>query len=135
MPNSGQPKIEVPFANGMYEVLSGNVAYAPIAIGPGDAFEFTVTHVSPTQDHSLRCWLSGVPNGMSLTERLPLNYWHANRTISEKVVIHDLSRSPIAPAPGRLGTIAVPPGPYFLNVLNLVNAANVFALRVASLEP
>lgn len=132
---SGQPKVEIPFEAGMYEVLSGHVAYAKIVIAEGDAIEFAITQIAPTQDHSLRCWLSGVPNGMSLTYRLPLAYWHANRVVSEKVVIHDLERSPIPNAPGRLGTKAVVPGTYFLNVLNLVNAANVFTLTINPLEP
>lgn len=127
-----QPIIDFSFQDGMFEIPSGHLAVAPINVGPGVAFEFSIVQIGLTQDHSLRCWISTVPNGNSLTERLPLNFWHANRVVSEKVVIHDKNKEIIF-APGRLGLLPVEPNTYIINVLNFVNATNAFAIKVVTL--
>jgi hypothetical protein len=124
-------RIDTPSPNNIYTVDHGQLVVFPITVEAGQKREITVTHVAVgIQDHSLRVWMSRDfdVGGQTLGETLPTRFWHPNRTPTEKVTVYD--RNEEAPAGF---TIALDPGTYLLNVLNLVNSRNAFAFVLTDL--
>lgn len=117
------PQIELEPA-GMFEVPSGSLGLVALDVPADGAVDVTVRHIGLTQDHSLRCWLSYRKGG----EAIPLlenrtAVWHPNRTPDEKVTVAGTdwggsSQTFSAKVTGRV----------WLNLLNLVNQVNAFAI-------
>lgn len=111
----------------LHEITNGGLAAVPLSIAADQAIKVTVLHAAPTQDHSLRCFLSDRPGGNAVgTAPVSAIYWHANRVPNEPVIVATEGAAPDDGTP----VIVVPPGDYYLNVLNLVNTANVFSLTL-----
>lgn len=89
-----------------------------------------VVHTAPItiQDRSIRVWISTLPLGQSVISA-PTSFfdWEANRVPKQHFVAYDeASEKPTTQVP----TLAVPAGVLYLNVINLVNSLNEFALRL-----
>ena len=106
---------------------SSSALVIPLTILPMHGWNIASTQLSPTQDYSIRLWISNTPSG----NFLPTNasYWHLNRYNDQQFVFYDLNAPTPSPIPPSINIFPVPllPGNYFLNFLNLVNAENVFS--------
>lgn len=91
-----------------------------------DTVEITLVQSAPTQDHSLRAWVSRLPNGIPVTEQPGARTWHPNRIPDERVLFVDAA----LPLPDHRMPVAVPAGNYHLNVLNLCNSMNSFSIAL-----
>jgi hypothetical protein len=124
------PTIEIS-AFGMHEIPSGNLAVVPLTLLPSGVLTIQIAHLGPPaiQDHSLRAWVSLAKGGAGLSITVPnVTVWHPNRTPDEIVHVVDQAFTKDPPR-GPLQVLA-PPGPLWLNILNLVNLNNPLALRV-----
>ena len=106
---------------GMHVVPPGNLVAVPLSIISGQVLKFVVLQNSPTQDFSMRAWISITPGGATVGNTLTTQYWPVVR-YPDVIVLHDMN----VVLPDVLRTIPVLPGSYTLNVLNLVNEKNVF---------
>jgi len=120
----------LPQMQGINAIQSSSALLAPFTLMPGTAMQFSGSQLSPTQDYSIRLWMSVLPGG----DFIPtiFSYWHLNRTADQLITPYDMSY----PAPSGRYVIPVPllPGDYYLNVLNLVNAENVFSFSSTELN-
>lgn len=115
-----------------YVIPNGNLFAFPFTIGEGEAKNIVVVHTAGTsnQDHSLRAWVSTEAGGTVLYDAPAfVQMWHPNRNAAEYVTAYDRGiEAPQAPMP-----LALAPGDYVLNVLNLSNRQNVFAFVLTEL--
>lgn len=115
---------------GMTELLSSNLMVVPLVINPQQGQMLALAQLSPTQDYSLRFWLSMKPNGIFVPTNA--SFYHMNRTADRLYLYYDMNSTPPS-APNILG-IPVPTGSYKLNILNLVNAENVFSFSSTDVD-
>lgn len=117
-----------PDTGSTFTILPMNALVFPFRLCPGTSVQINVQHLARVQDRSLRCWVSYEPIGVSVSLK---NYnaasWEANRNDREIIAIYDLND---AEPTGVTSTIAAPPGVFYLNVHNLINSSNQFALRL-----
>jgi hypothetical protein len=111
-----------------YELEAGRAVAFPLTIGAGEAKRIIGIHTwLNAQDHSVRVWVSsevsGLPLGPTVSE-----FWQLNRVAGETVLVHDEDR--VVTERTAKGPIAVPPGTYYVNFLNLVNTKNGFLYRI-----
>jgi hypothetical protein len=106
----------------MAAIDSSNLLVIPITIPALQGLMFGLAQLSPTQDYSLRAWISRTPGG----DFVPTNasYWHLNRTPDQLILVYDMNGTP---PPGNILAIPLFVGDYNLNILNLVNTENVFS--------
>lgn len=115
---------------GMVAVPNGALVAIAVTIAPGAAIDINIVQTAPTQDFSLRCFVSDRPAGEAPASAPPhLAFWHAARIPARRIVLAASDR----PAPDPETTILVPAGDYFVNVLNLANAPNAFAAALTDL--
>ncbi len=114
--------------NNIYTVDSGSMLAFPITLGEEGVFEITPQHVAMgIQDHSLRLWVSREIGGPTLG-RGPTERIHPNRTPKETLKVYDAALD----APDGLA-LALEPGDYYVNVLNLVNSRNALSFLLTDL--
>ena len=123
MPNYLYPTTTIALENiqGLNLLNSSSLLLVPIIISSGIGITLSMEQVAPTQDYSMRSWISLLGDG----NFYPTNtsFWYLPRIISQLVLVYDFN----FPVPvGNYLTIPVPPGNYLLNILNLVNAQNYF---------
>jgi hypothetical protein len=100
----------------------------PFWLCPGKTVLTGVTHTARVQDRSIQCWVSSLPIGQSVVQQpYSAANWIASRNNRMVVAVYDLE-SP-APEPYEI-LIPTTPGLLYLNVLNLVNSSNEYALRL-----
>ena len=118
-----------PTLDEFYELPSGSLHAFSFDIEPGEAKEILVVHLLGVgQDHSLRCWVSLAPANSPAVEQPYYVIWHANRNESEiRTICAEGTDFPDAKMP-----IYLPPGSYFVNVLNLVNKVNAYAYSLTT---
>jgi hypothetical protein len=97
----------------------------PIDLSDGGMIVVTLVQVSETQDYSLRAWVSQYANGVPLAP----GYTPVYRGFGWPLTIYT---APQTPPPNTIA-IAVTPGVYVLNVLNLTNELNVVAYNAITL--
>lgn len=121
--------IDTPAPNNIYTVEHGRLVAFPLTITEGQAVRIVTAHLAVgIQDHSLRVWVSSDIGGISVA-RGANEFWHPNRNAQETVAVYD--RSMVAPDENG---IAVEPGTYYVNVLNLINSRNAFSFVLTNLE-
>lgn len=111
-----------------FRIPPSSVFAYPFWLCSGTFVEILAIHTAQVQDASLRLWISREPLG-SQAIYIPqyLSFWEAGRNAGKLVTIHDGTVS----VPKDRNLVAqLPPGPYFLNVLNLINSYNEFSLRI-----
>jgi len=116
--------------NGMQMLPSGALAISPFTVANGQYVKMVAIQTAPTQDFSMRAWISRLPEGPSEGTNHYTRHWPINR-IAEIVVIYDRNL-PVPDIVGRL--IAVDPGDYYVNILNLVNEENSFSFAQGGLN-
>ena len=109
-------------------ILAGNLTTISLTIAPLTGQMISMMQVAPTQDFSMRVWISPQQDG----QFTPLNasFWYLNRYLNSTFLFYDLNGTPpttIAPTGYNLILVPVFPANYYLNVLNLVNAQNIFS--------
>lgn len=117
--------LTTPNADGSYKVNPGSGRAFSFDVPSGGSVKAIVVQTMlAQQDFSLRCWISAVMADATVSP-LPPNHslWPANRLPHPQIIIYDEA----LPRPDGL-TCAVTPGTYFLNVLNMTNAKNSFAV-------
>lgn len=110
----------------------GSLLVIPLTVAPGSGLLCSMLQLSPTQDYSLRGWLSRLPCGLFLPTNT--SYWHFDRYNEQQVAIYDRARDPLPATLGNLYPLAVAPGAYCLNILNVVNSENIFSFAAATLQ-
>lgn len=110
-----------------YEVNSGSGRTFAIEVEAGQALQIRVVLTKDTQqDWSLRCWVSDKMNGNPVIDVMPNEpVWHAHRSAQFFMTVFDEA----LPRP-ETQHMELPPGSYFLNILNLTNAPNSFSLSL-----
>jgi len=97
---------------------SGNLLIATIDMTTTTMLKINLTHLSSSQDYSLRLWLSVQPDGMALAPgHFPLLH-----SAMLPIIVYTTGQPP-----DNTIAIRVSPGQYALNILNLTNEQNVLA--------
>lgn len=120
-----------PVRPNQYVIPNGNLYAFPFTVAEGEAVNVVVAHTGiGKQDHSLRVWVSAEPGHNPVVDR-PIHVvnWYPNRDAREYVTVYDSALAP----PTVPGPLAVQPGTYFVNVLNLTNSENSFAFELTDL--
>jgi hypothetical protein len=133
---------------GMTRLEASSLLVIPLIVTPSGVLRCAMMQLSPTQDYSIRGWLSRLPGGLFLPTHA--SFWHFPRGYEQQIVIHDraLAVPDDPPGPGdqlgpygqRLGglgtryPLAVSPGSYCLNILNLVNGGNIFSFSATTMQ-
>lgn len=125
------PKVAIDPTLPVIELPSGNIGLLPLALGEGQVISISLKQIITNpqnlpQDRSLRAWISEQPGGRSLTEATTIsaiNLTALNSTVIKLVAFHQETSEG-----GHI--VAALPGQYWLNVLNLVNEANSFAIVI-----
>lgn len=119
-------------AQGFARIPPGGLYVVSLELAPASLAQIIMAQASPTEDWSLRSWLSAVPRGEALASLMPpfsALFWSLPRTLVLPVVLYTPEQTPPAPALA----IAANPGTYYVNVLNLVNAAATLSFTSARL--
>lgn len=103
-----------------FVIQPGELHLFPVQLGMEQTLVVTVGHVADTQDHSLRIWISALPNGTALAGII----WHANRPpVRERTVLTTSVNGDGLPF-----LVKTTPGKKYLNILNLINSKNAYEL-------
>ncbi len=115
-------------ADGAFKLNSGSGRAFAFSIAEGETKMAVVVHsFLGQQDFSLRCWISRSMAGSALILPDPNEtLWHARRVSRPIISIYDEALE----RPELDLSAAVPPGDYFINVLNLTNSANEFIIQL-----
>ena len=115
--------ITIAAAEGMSAIDAGSLVGITLTVRPRFGIMMAMAQLSPTQDFSIRAWVSDKAGG----NFLPTNasYWELNRSPDQLVLVYD--RAGVPPVSGNIRLIPVAPGFYVANVLNLINLENVFS--------
>lgn len=114
------------------QALNSSSLYAiPFTLEEGGSLRCIIVHTAPTQDHSLRCWISTTAGDTQVDAASHLSYWHPNRTNAESVIIHDTDVEVFL---GSSFARPLPPGEYFVNILNLGNSINSFSFLLTEIQ-
>lgn len=125
------PRINIDPSVAVTELPSGNIGLLPLDLEQGKPIVINLKQIITNpqnlpQDRSIRVWISEKPGGRSLTEAstiTTLTLTALNVTTIKLVATWDEVEEG-----GSIVTAL--PGRYWLNVLNLVNEANSFALEM-----
>lgn len=123
--------ITEPSDDDSYAIPSGCGKAFPLNLESEERLNIIVVHTAMgVQDHSLRVWVSRQVGGAEVRFDPPnATYWHANRNAQEIVMAYDESLD----RPEGY-SIALEPGAYFVNVLNLINSANTFSFLLTEVD-
>ena len=125
------PKVAIDPTLPVIELPSGNIGLLPLTLGAGQVITISLKQIITNpqnlpQDRSLRVWISEQPGGRSLTEATTisaLTLTALNTTVIKLVAFQQETEEG-----GHI--VSALPGQYWLNVLNLVNEANSFAIVI-----
>lgn len=125
------PKIAIDVAARLNELPSGHIGLLPLALGQDQVITINLKQiiVNPQnlpQDNSMRVWVSEQPGGRSLSESTNIVAAHLSAIRMTTVRLLAPGLDPEAEG----FNIPAMPGQYWLNVLNLVNEANSFAIEI-----
>lgn len=125
------PKTAIDVNQPVNELPSGHIGLLPLTLEAGQTISISLKQIITNpqnlpQDRSLRAWISEQPGGRSLTEST--NITAAHLTALNTTVIRVLAPGAAPETDGF--NIPALPGQYWLNVLNLVNEANSFAIVI-----
>ena len=125
---------EYPTEYNKYTLLPGTLGYFVINLAPMQSLTLSLNQLIPNphhlpQDQSIRSWISTLIGGQSVVySPESLNHW--NLTALQKRIIQVYDSTNLSATQDL--AIGLTPGSYWLNVLNLVNETNYFALNIAS---
>jgi len=129
-------ELSYPTETNKFILPSGVLGYFPVTLEAGKALTFSMNHLilDPLhlpQDFSMRGWFSRkVPGGVSVIYTPEsLSRWHLTALQKRIIQLYDSSSNIEPTQPSSIGLL---PGEYWLNILNLVNETNFFALNIAS---
>lgn len=114
-----------PLIEGNNPLAEGCLACGLFVLPQNETIRFRMVRMNPTQDFSLRCWVSQYPGGESITLEPVESYWHLNRIATFEIAVASTS-TPILNPMTTTYLIDAQPGSYYLNVLNMVNSPNPF---------
>lgn len=125
------PKIAIDVTARLTELPSGNIGLLPLTLADGQVITIRLQQVivnpdNLPQDRSLRAWISEQPGGRSLSEAT--NIAHVTLTALNASTIRLVANHQETNEGGL--NVGAMPGQYWLNVLNLVNEANSFAIII-----
>lgn len=100
-------------------INSGSLTSVPIDMTANQMIQFTLQQASNTQDFGLRGWVSEWEDGIAISDI----FYPLLRFAGSPVVVHVAAQTP----PAETVSILVPPGYYFINILNLTNSAAFFS--------
>jgi hypothetical protein len=107
-----------------YRIPASQMIVMEFVVPVGGSAMLTLVHTGRTQDSSIQAWISTEPDGSSV---LPMakqrETWTPNRLAFNPLTIFDRA----GPAPSSGWSAGLPPGRYFLNVLNVSNEPNEVA--------
>lgn len=119
--------------NGHFTIDSGKLAFKKVLLREDHQVHVTLRQLIPNphdkpQDRSMRAWFGKTAGGRSLMELTPFDSFNLTSLLETKFTLYDESNGII---PSHHG-IAIPAsrGIFILNVLNLVNEQNTFAIDV-----
>lgn len=125
------PKTAINVEGRLNELPSGHIGLLPLTLASGQVITLLLKQIiadpqNLPQDRSLRVWISEQPGGRSLTEST--TNASAHLTALNTTVIRLFANGEEPETQGF--NVAAMPGQYWLNVLNLVNEANSFAIEI-----
>ena len=116
-----------------YTIPQGGLGVVAFTLAPGGALALSMNQLAwdtlhLPQDQSLRGWISVAKGGNPVVDSpIGANHWSLTMLQKRVIVVYDM----MGPAPETEAvSISLMPGAYWLNVLNLVNEANSFALDI-----
>lgn len=128
-------ELSYPTETNKFILPSGVLGYFPISLEPGKLLTISMNQLilDPLhlpQDFSMRGWFSKSPGGVSVVYTPEsLSRWHLTALQKRIIQIYDSSSDVEPTEPSSIGLL---PGTYWLNILNLVNETNFFALNINS---
>lgn len=99
-------------------LLPGNMIAVPLDMTVNQMVQIFLQQQSNTQDFSIRAWISQYQDGIALGSGI----YPLLRFGGFPIVAHITTQTP----PEASFPVLVPPGEYFVNILNLTNEPNVF---------
>lgn len=120
--------VDLASAQGMLAVAPGSMIAVPFLLTAAQGVAFALSQWSPTQDFSLRAWISQHPGGRCLPGSDA--FWHLGRQADRVVLACPLGAKP--PILNNCLSLGLAPGSFTLNVLNLSNSENVFLFSSTS---
>ena len=124
------PKIAIDVTARLNELPSGNIGLLPLALGTTPIVihlkQIITNPQNLPQDRSLRVWVSEQPGGRSLTENTSAASAHLTALHTTTI---NVIPAGVEPYENGINVVAMS-GQYWLNVLNLVNEANSFAIEM-----
>lgn len=119
--------------SGHFTIDSGKLAFKRVVLGAGQQVKVSLRQLIPNphdkpQDRSMRAWFGKAAGGRSLMESTPFDSFNLTALLETKFTLYDEEHGVVPSDHG----IAIPAkrGIYILNVLNLVNEQNTFAVDV-----
>lgn len=114
-----------PEEDGYFCVEAMRVGCFEITIPEDGYVMIAVIQTMPTQDWTLRCWISTEQYGTSITfQNDAISGWQANRTKRSQVCLYSGNQIGTDPDGAVVYPWKVTPGTYYLNVQNLYNGRN-----------
>jgi hypothetical protein len=112
---------------------SGKLGCIQLVLESGGSIELVMNQLRISeyhhpQDLSIRCWLSDQKGGNPLPDAT--NQWILSALQRRVIAVYDTFAG-LGPFDEKI-QVALPPGTYWLNVLNLVNESNSFFLTVST---
>ena len=109
-------------------LASGTLALIPVDMTVTQMTRIVMTQVSLSQDFGIRCWLSRYPLGESVIAPPP-GMMALSRMTPRPLIVYTAEQTP----PSNTVLAQVPPGLYYLNVLNLTNCPVIFLFSYTDL--
>lgn len=120
-----------PLNEGANPLAEGCLLTGAFNLEEDTTIRFRMVRLMPTQDFSIRCWLSKFPGGESLSLAPQASYWHLNRVANFEIVITS-SEEPILNPLTVSYVIKADSGEYYLNALNMTLTPNPFYVSATS---
>ncbi len=119
---------------GRYTLPSGTLGVLAITVPTAGVIQLVMHQLiadttNLPQDHSIRAWVSTQKGGNPVIENpVSAAQWTLSALQNRVITVYNLMGNYV-PDDEHV-SIGIPPGDYWLNVLNLVNEANSFAVEV-----
>jgi hypothetical protein len=103
-----------------YRIPASQMVVMEFVVPTGGKTKLFLVHTGKAQDYSAQAWISAEPDGRPVTSTTNMSEkWFPNRRAINPVIVFDQAIS----TPHGL-TVGLPPGRYFLNILNVSNEPN-----------
>jgi hypothetical protein len=122
---------------GYNTILQGCMVVIPFTLNENGAIIMKAVHAALTEDYSIKCWFSLLPNGSPINYEPPTNATFSLLRLPFEIVVYDPATEP----PGTLNGEEVmqilnplPPGQLYFNLLNLINKQNIFTFSMTVID-